>query len=72
MTTTTPADHIAHAKEWIDLGRPDHAIAHALIAIAETINTNRAETYAAGVLTGATVGTEATAEALTKISKHIL
>lgn len=33
---TTPADHIAHAKETLTGGaNPTYAIAHALIAIAE-------------------------------------
>lgn len=55
----TPADHIARAKEQLANGVPDYAIANALIAIAESLQTSINEAYAAGVLHGGTATAEA-------------
>lgn len=71
MTTTkptTPADHIAHAKDTLTGGaNPAYAIAHALIAIAETLqSTTPARAYTLGPLEA-----KAAAEAVAKSRKLI-
>lgn len=51
----TPAERIQRAKEELDAGAVDYAQASALIAIAELLQINIADTYAAGVLAGSDV-----------------
>lgn len=60
----TTAEHITNAKDVLASGgSTDYAVAHALVAIAELLQTNIAETF----IEGAKTGSLATAEALGKV-----
>lgn len=60
----TPAEHITNAKEVLAAGgSTDYAVAHALVAIAELMQANSAETFVSGVK----VGAEATANAIGQV-----
>lgn len=63
----TPQERIEDAERRLARGATDNAIASALIAIAQLLQVNIAETYGAGVLAGTELGATATADALSAV-----